>query len=321
MRQLVPHDTMETLSINEARAVILMLLQPLATITALIQANAANYTDNFDQVVNQLQQNLAVSDFDIQLEELARPRTVCTGKKCITVEKLANTNRYVPYYKQICHSTCYLENVPIKRYPEPALAHCNAMHGGQNCHKCGCHHTKHMHIDFEQRMIVKRSAFNEKLGSVGSKLTKEAAVAELQKMIDELQNEQRVVTETMIKFGEYLKGNAILEYNGDIDERLKMEIRKEEAAAQTSKSNAAVDRLRAVYEDYKRKQKSLEAVFNSANGSCAISSEDILTLRNDLFQLPLHGAKIEELYNRGREKNVDNYSDKYFVTVATNHMP
>uniref|UniRef100_A0AC34GLP4 AIG1-type G domain-containing protein n=1 Tax=Panagrolaimus sp. ES5 TaxID=591445 RepID=A0AC34GLP4_9BILA len=321
MRQLIPHNVMETLSINEARAIILMLIQPLTTITALIQANAANYTDNFDQVVNQLQQNLQVSDFDIQIEELDRPRTVCTAKKCVAVEKLNNTNRYVTYYKQVCHETCYLDGVPLKRCPEPALAKCNAMHGGENCHKCGCHHTKHMHIDFNQRTVLKKSAISEKLGIVANKLTKEAAVEELKSMINELQNEQNVVSNTMIKFAGYLQGNAILEYNGDIDERLKMEIRKEEAAAALSKSDTVVQRLRAVYDNYKRQQKILEATIRTANGVCTISSEDILSLRDELFQLPLYGAKIEQLYNKGRSKNEENYSDKYFVTVAANHMP
>uniref|UniRef100_A0A914YCL2 AIG1-type G domain-containing protein n=1 Tax=Panagrolaimus superbus TaxID=310955 RepID=A0A914YCL2_9BILA len=321
MRQLVPHNVIETLSINEARAIILMLIQPLTAITALIQANAANYTDNFDQVVNELQKNLSVSDFDIQIEELARPRTVCTEKKCIAVEKINNTNRYVTYYKQVCHETCYLNNVPLKRCPEPALAKCNAMRGSENCHRCGCHYLKHMHIDFNQRTVLKKSAVSEKLGTVSNKLTKDAAVAELQNMIIELKNEQNFVTETMVKFAGFLQANAILEYNGDIDERLKMEIRKEEAAAQLTKSDTVVQRLRAVYEDYKRRQKILEATIRTANGVCTINSEDILSLRDELFQLPLHGAKIEEIYNRGRNKNVDNYSDKYFVTVVANHMP
>jgi hypothetical protein len=320
MRQLRPHDVKETLSINDARAAILMLIQPLTAITALIQANAANYTDNFDHVVTQLQQNLAISNFDIQVEELARPRTVCTEKKCIAAERLTGSNRYVTYYKQVCHAECYLENVPLKRCPEPALLRCNAMGSTQNCRHCGCHYTKHMHIDFNQRTVEKKSTVAEKLGSA-KKLNKKAAVAEVQGMIQDLQKEQTVITETMVKFAGFLQGNAILEYNADIDERLKMEIRKEEAAAEMSKSTTVLDRLQVVYEEYKTQQKCLEATLKTADGVCTIGPEHIYTLRSQLFKLPLSGAKIEELYDRGRNKHTDNYAGKYFVSVPANHMP
>uniref|UniRef100_A0AC34R1V6 G domain-containing protein n=1 Tax=Panagrolaimus sp. JU765 TaxID=591449 RepID=A0AC34R1V6_9BILA len=56
MKTLVPHDVVHTLSVNQARAVILSLIQPLAAISSLIQSNAANYETNFDDLVRRLQE-------------------------------------------------------------------------------------------------------------------------------------------------------------------------------------------------------------------------------------------------------------------------
>uniref|UniRef100_A0AC35FUQ7 G domain-containing protein n=1 Tax=Panagrolaimus sp. PS1159 TaxID=55785 RepID=A0AC35FUQ7_9BILA len=308
MKRVNPHNVIETISINEARAIIILLIQPLAVITGLIQNNAANYEDNFNEIVEQLQKNLAISDFDIKIEEIARPRTVCTATSCIGVEKLAGTNRYVTFYKKICHRACYLENVPLSHCPEPKLAFCTAMRGGENCHNCGCHHSKHMHIDFNQRTILKESQLNTRLQNFGNVISPQVAATELQATIQELHNEQRIVTETMVKYGGFL-------------ERLNMEIRKEEAVAQNSASNSVVNRLKIVQEKYREQRKNLEATIKTADGRCLIAPEEVLKLRDDLFKLPLHGGKIEELYNKSREKIVSNYSKKNFICVDANFMP
>jgi GTPase SAR1 family protein len=319
MRQLRPHNVIETLSINEARAVILMLIQPLHDITTLIQRNVTNYVDNRDELVKQLQQNLAVSDFDIEIEELSRPRTVCTEKKCISSEKVAGTNYYTTHYKQICHATCYLRDIPLHCYPEPGLKRCAAMQSNENCQKCGCHHLKHMHIDYNQKTVLKKSVLTARLNNI--KLTETMAADEIEKNIKEFEAEQKIVTQTMVKFGGFLQVNAILEYNGNIDERMKMEIRKAENTAEASKSETIVNRLKAVYEDFKKQQKELETTIKLANGKCEINAEQVVELRDELFKLPLFGGKIEELYNKGREKSLGNYGDKYFIKVQAKHMP
>uniref|UniRef100_A0AC34G2S5 G domain-containing protein n=1 Tax=Panagrolaimus sp. ES5 TaxID=591445 RepID=A0AC34G2S5_9BILA len=304
IKQLRAHEVIETLSINEARSMILLLLQPLATITALIQTNTANYINNFDEIVNQLQQNLNVSEFDLEIEELQRPRTVCTHKECIATEKLSGNNRYTTYYKSICHDACYLKNVKISTFPEPALEYCEAIdYQTRNC--IGCKHsvTVHMHIDYNQKKITKNSYLSEAFKRVGGQPTKAMAEKELKEMLEKLENEQKVLTKTLVEFGCFLKRNAILEYNGDIEERLKVEIRKEETIARNTGNQEAVGRLQKIIEDYRSQQKSLQAVINTVinsgnDQSVLLKPQDIIRLRNDLFHLPLHGEKIEQLYKK-----------------------
>uniref|UniRef100_A0AC35GVB0 AIG1-type G domain-containing protein n=1 Tax=Panagrolaimus sp. PS1159 TaxID=55785 RepID=A0AC35GVB0_9BILA len=301
MKELRAHDVIETLSINEARSIILMLLQPLATITALIQTNTANYTNNFEEIVDQLQRNLTVSDFDIEIQELERPRTVCTHKDCIGSEKLSGNNRYTTFYKSICHDACYLKNVKVSTFPEPALEYCEAIHyQTRNCIECGHHLNVHMHIDYNQKKITKNSYLSEAFKRIGGQPTKAMAEKELNEMLKNLKHEQNVLTNTLVQFGCFLKRNAILEYNGDIEERLKVEIRKEETVARNTGNNEAVIRLQKIVEDYRKQQKALQSVIDTGNDqSVLLQPKDIVRLRNELFHLPLHGEKIEQLYKKG----------------------
>ncbi|KAE9547427.1 hypothetical protein FO519_009361, partial [Halicephalobus sp. NKZ332] len=121
-----PHSVINTLSINEARAMIISLMGPLATVTALIEDNYAHYEQNIDDIIKKLTNNLLITDYTIELNKLDYPKTVCTAKKCISVEKSTDGN-FVTFYKQICHARCYLKNVPLEHFPEPALKDCAAM--------------------------------------------------------------------------------------------------------------------------------------------------------------------------------------------------
>lgn len=85
---LVPHQTRNTMSINESRRIIMQLTQPLADITNLIcdKVYALEHhtrklqTDN--QSLEQLKQSLYVPLVDIDVTPFDKPRTVCADKKC-----------------------------------------------------------------------------------------------------------------------------------------------------------------------------------------------------------------------------------------------
>lgn len=157
-----------------------------------------------------------------------------------------------------------------------------------------------MHIDYNQKKITKNSYLSEAFKRIGGQPTKAMAEKELNEMLENLKHEQNVLTNTLVQFGCFLKRNAILEYNGDIEERLKVEIRKEETVARNTGNNEAVIRLQKIVEDYRKQQKALQAVFDSGNDqSVLLQPKDIVRLRNELFHLPLHGEKIEQLYKKG----------------------
>uniref|UniRef100_A0AC34FEW1 G domain-containing protein n=1 Tax=Panagrolaimus sp. ES5 TaxID=591445 RepID=A0AC34FEW1_9BILA len=320
MKHLRPHKTQETLSINEARAIILTLTPPLAIITGIIQNNSSNFQNNFKEIVAQIQANVAVSEYDIQFADLDMPRTVCTEKKCITVQKIAGTNQFTTYFKQICHRTCHLTNVQLNIQPEPGLANCKAMRRQENCQECGCHHRMHMHIKYDQQTVLKRNAISERLASL-KRATSATASISLKNILNDLEKEQRVVTETLVQFGAFLSSNAILEYNNNVEEWINMEIRKNEAIAETTNSRAVIDRLEAVKKDYKKQHKDLNDTIKQSKGKSVIGTGNVVELQRQLFSLPLYGEKLKELYNKSYETNVKHYGEQFFVQVPTVYMP
>lgn len=86
-----PHKIQDTLSINESRRLIVQLSQPLADIANLIQINIVQLERQKELLnlhagdVQKLKDNLYVPVTNIRVEELDRPRTVCTGAQCCEV--------------------------------------------------------------------------------------------------------------------------------------------------------------------------------------------------------------------------------------------
>uniref|UniRef100_A0A914QT61 G domain-containing protein n=1 Tax=Panagrolaimus davidi TaxID=227884 RepID=A0A914QT61_9BILA len=309
MKDLKPHEVIHTLSINQARAIILSMIPSLATITAIIQKNSTNFEKNFDEFIDKLQQSLTITEYTIELEELKRPRTICTATDCIGVEKV--NGEMMTFYKQICHSTCYLTGVPIKSFPEPQLLNCAAMCGQGNCEKCGCHYSIHMHIDFNQKKVAKNSRLNERLN--GKKpITKDEAKTLLEKELKNLEYEQNVISDAMVQFAGYLKQNAIFEYNFAFEERMKMEIRNEEAAVKSGGDQATLKKLQTMLDEYIDRKEQLEVALAHATDE-KIDPIQINELKNCLFALPIYGGKIRELYEKSTNSNYKRNEQHNFI--------
>uniref|UniRef100_A0AC34FN36 G domain-containing protein n=1 Tax=Panagrolaimus sp. ES5 TaxID=591445 RepID=A0AC34FN36_9BILA len=318
MKELKPHEVLQTLSINQARAIILSMIPSLATITAIIQTNATNFEQNFEAVISRLQKSLTITEYTIELEELPRPRTVCTATKCIGTEKYDGNGKITTFYKQICHSSCYLTGVPIKSFPEPQLLNCAAMCGQGNCEKCGCHYSIHMHIDFNQKKVAKKS----RLGSSndGKEITKEEAKKMLEKELKNLEHEQNVISDAMIQFAGYLKQNAIFEYNSAFEERMKMEIRNEEAAVKSGGDRVVLQKLQTMLDEYIDRKEQLEIAMAHATDE-KIDSAQICKLKNTLFELPIYGSKIRELYEKSTSANYKRNEQHNFIERDINLSP
>uniref|UniRef100_A0A914Y1A5 G domain-containing protein n=1 Tax=Panagrolaimus superbus TaxID=310955 RepID=A0A914Y1A5_9BILA len=321
MKELKPHEVLQTLSINQARAIILSLIPSLATITAIIQTNATNFEQNFDEIISKLQHSLIITEYTIELEELSKPRTVCTATKCIGVEKDEN-GKFTTFYKQICHSSCHLTGVPIKSFPEPQLLNCAAMCGQGNCEKCGCHYTLHMHIDFNQKKVAKKSRLGSSCNSSssGKIITKEDAKELVQKELKNLEHEQEVISDAMIQFSGYLKQNAIFEYNSAFEERMKMEIRNEEAAVKSGGDRVILEKLQNMLDEYIDRKEKLEVALAHATDEI-IDPTQISELKNQLFELPIYGGKIKELYEKSTSANYKRNESHNFIERDINLSP
>lgn len=130
----------------------------------------------------------------------------------------------------MCHSPCYLTDVPKEVIGSPLLINCSAMNSNKICNVCGHSYLVHMHIYFitetyPGEIIDHNTEKNIKL--------KEDIKAELEKTIGEVETrsnkykeEKKIIQESMAKFAHFLKNNAITAYNDNYEEYIQYLISK-----------------------------------------------------------------------------------------------
>lgn len=160
------HRVDMTISLNQARLIILKMTRPLAQISDLIQTNIKISNDynkeleNCELEINKLAAKQKIMTVGYESNKLPYARTVCTSPKCSTIERIPNSDQTTTVYKQICHPHCTLKNIELLQYPQPDLKKCRAMKktfvslSGEICQVCGCGWQEHLHIDFEQRKVL-----------------------------------------------------------------------------------------------------------------------------------------------------------------------
>lgn len=87
--RVTPHKVKDTMSVNDARRVILQLSQPIADIADLINDNIKvlerhNRAIQVDSMsIDDLKKNLYVPVINLRCKELSQPTTVCTASCCM----------------------------------------------------------------------------------------------------------------------------------------------------------------------------------------------------------------------------------------------
>lgn len=88
---LTPHLTKKTVSINEARRIIMQLSKPLADISQAISDSVYEIDQHMkklkreNQSLEELKTNMFIPVVDVRQELFNEPRTVCTSLKCAEV--------------------------------------------------------------------------------------------------------------------------------------------------------------------------------------------------------------------------------------------
>ncbi|CAG2166684.1 unnamed protein product, partial [Oppiella nova] len=109
---LQPHKILDTLSLNNAKHNILLLIKPLADIAKHIADNQhqceihKRRVREFTGTIEQLREEMYVPSVDIKTVCLDKPKTVCTEGPCcehVVVNGMSHVN-----YKSECHSPCYI---------------------------------------------------------------------------------------------------------------------------------------------------------------------------------------------------------------------
>ncbi|GBG82394.1 hypothetical protein CBR_g34770 [Chara braunii] len=330
---LTPHQVQDTVSVNEARRLILRLSRPLGDISRLIEMNIKVIDEKMAQdassstTLEELKQHLFVPCMDIEYKNLDKPHTVCAGPSCRDMVTIAGVNKYD--YKTRCHRPCYLKTVEVDTLNTPALRDCSMMRRDGKCKKCACDWSVHLHVMVETK-IIKMDKRDDKIDMRIQ--TEEQARAELKRIVEEMKTrqekmraEQKAIYKTSASFAMFLKHNAISPYNDATLEYLNHLIEEERnlraAGANNTKILQGLERLRA---DYEEEVKILMAAMRGnesgrghAEDSGAVASvEDIHKSIQSLYDLELYGGKIRQAMEEIQKAHAQHFAYRETVVRA-----
>ena len=297
------HNVLDTVSLSDARKIIMQLAKPIAEVTRNIQVNIKLAEDkqkeinSIDLSRKDLEKMLYLEQTELESSPLPNPRTVCTSSKCVEVIKYNGIERQ--YYKTHCHPICFLNGVATDCINNPVLQQCSAMNNG-TCKICGCSWHMHMHITYDLIPIKRRitdknmnDAINAKM-SVRDKL--EAFNKDINERIEKLKSEEMTIITISAKFALFTKTNAILAFNDDIENYLNLCIREEESKNIVSnQSSPILNSLLSTRDNYNAQKKVFDDAIKNADSSLLVNTNDIRTLEEQLYNMELNGAQLKNI--------------------------
>ena len=143
VKNMKPHDTKKTLSLNEARNCIIAMSKPMGQAVQLIEINLKKIKDvkdqckGYDADIRSFQEELHFKAFDLETTPLDYPVTGCAAETCKKYVNIGKSRERNTVYQQVYHDHCYLSGVPVEttNNAQPGVRECAAMSGGK-CTQC-----------------------------------------------------------------------------------------------------------------------------------------------------------------------------------------
>jgi len=321
IKSLPPHKVKNTLSLNDARRLIVALSRPLAEITSTIQNNIGVVEQRRQEVEESIKHkqdltnNLYIPAVDLKTTPLNHPRTVCTANNCVKHISVGGVQK-IDYVRH-CHPHCYLTGVQTNVVNCVALQQCTAMNGTPQCQHCGCSWNVHMHITYECTQVQTNVVDENVEKQIKDKATKiettEQHLKSLQGRVNKLEDEKRQVAEVSAKFGCFLKHNAIAPFNDALSDYLDhlIEIERGKISVGGDQSRlAGLENMKSMYEE---EVKLLEKAINDPQGHASVpTTEKIKSLYNDLRGLQITGPMLKGVMDVAEAAGVGamQYSEK-----------
>ncbi|XP_078349242.1 uncharacterized protein LOC144634224 [Oculina patagonica] len=302
-----PHETKETLSLNEARSCIIAISKPMGEAAQLIAKNVKKINDTKEQCesddadIKQFMTNLKFKGYELEITKLPYPRTVCTDEDCKRYVNIGESGERNTIYPQICHHHCGLSGVPVQTTNNEQLRGCAAMDGDKCCRTgCGHDYRLHMHITYTAELKEKEflsKEVQEKIDTKSSlKAKKEAFIAELETRKKELEEENEIIYESASIFGVFLNENALIPYNDSFSEYLDMLIKEEEAKEDVIIDRKRIEQLKKDKKAYEERKnvimKNIESGIKDKNE--VIPLEKVEEMRKKLCSLKHNGKTLNE---------------------------
>ena len=270
----------------------------------LIKMNMENIKDANDQCkkdnadIKKFKELLKFKGFEVEIEQLDYPRTVCAAEDCKKYVKDERSSGAVKtIYPQICHDECPLKGIPDETTNNERLRRCEVMSDGK-CKKCGHDYRLHMHITYTADVVEKEYLSPEVQKTIenkaGLKKKKTALIGELENRTKELEEEKKEIYECASFFGAFLKENALIPYNDAFGEYLDMQIREERV--KKIRDDKKIEQLENEKQDYEvRKNLIIESIASgSKDKGEVIPLERIYEMRKKLCSLKHNGKTLNE---------------------------
>ncbi|XP_063930985.1 uncharacterized protein LOC135143068 [Zophobas morio] len=320
---LKPHQLLNTISINEARRIIVYLSQPLADISQLIHDNLRileRHKQNLrveNQSLDELKKQLFIPVINLEVTQLTQPVTVCTSTKCADLVKVGEVQKW--HYKQRCHDPCYLRNVTKEIVGDVNLQGCAAMNGARTCGKCTCDFSVHMHIYYMTKTISDKLEDEVVKNNINKK---EEALRESKRLIqqidlrkNELEQERAIIIKSTAQFAHFLQYNAISPFNDSYKGYIEYLITRERSLGRHGDLEV-VHNLEQLLYQYEQIKEAFENTLNldkqlgiTTHGSTTVTAQTVLDTIHNLYQLKHNGKKIHELLKKQRAPRNSEYDD------------
>ncbi|CAG8492140.1 4435_t:CDS:2 [Dentiscutata heterogama] len=307
MINCTPHKIIDTISLNNARQIVMILYKPLAEVILNIQENIVQIEklkkeiQRSDITAEELKSKLYIPYIGLELIRLDRPRVVCTNSICkkSVVDKTAES----------CHIKWKMLNAFMQKR--------NGVMIFGKCKSCGCYAKNHKAIFYKS--ISKYSEnFDKNIENKISEnkldqIDKQNHIKMLQEKIDQLKVQQNTVDNIVIQFTQFLSQNAIATFNDTYAEYLDYIICLEKKKKNTSKNynNEILEGLEETKRKYDEKVKAIKKkIENDEPPSCSPSIEDIFSLVQQLYNLPNIGQYLQNV--KKEERKTLKYRERHY---------
>ena len=303
--EMKPHETKETLSLNNAREYTLVLAKPMAETVELININLKKIKAEKEKCkacesdMKSFQAQLKFKGFDLTFVKLEYPMTVCAGQGCKTYVNVGEDRVRHTVYNQICHDHCYLSGVPYETINNEKLRDCKAMKNDL-CSKCSHSYKVHMHITYKTTLVQNEFLSKETREIIfqkkDTKSQKEEFIRLLEAQIDELKKEKKYIYESACFFGVFLKNNAMIPYNDAFGEYIDMLIKDEEAKEKEIRDPEKIKKFVKEKQAYEEKKKLLiQTMASRSEGESGnLHIEQIYARKEKLCSLKHNGKMLKE---------------------------
>ncbi|CAG8458434.1 11227_t:CDS:1, partial [Ambispora gerdemannii] len=257
----------------------------------------------------QLESKLYIPQIDLAPIRLPYPRTVCTSAGCVKTIQIEQLNIYKTDYITHCHPHCYLDNVKQNVINNAVLKECFAMNSSGNCKVCKCHWSKHMFINYENKIVIK-NIFDPKIKKqISENKTyqekKQAILEQFEARRIQLEKEKEIIEGISLKFAQFLRENALAPFNDAYADYLDLFINEEKRIKSENPlnyNNEFLNRLEETKNSYIRNltiiQKSIETKRSSIP---LLSPEDIAHLEQQLYELPINGETLKKVKQEAKK--------------------